>query len=185
MEYIKEDLETMLRNHLKNESKKTELQLKHEEYRVKLNHAGTVYEDTDEEVIESMQLAGQAYDSVHSNTNKVSDTTGNTAMNYKKEIRHINKFDREYLKNKIEECEREEAYLDKQIVRVKNLLSILSEKQKFVIDEFYILHGNVEWKKVQDRYSDEFPKELTIKQLQNIRDVAIKDMLEVLNYKVR
>ena len=37
------------------------------------------------------------------------------------------------------------------------------------------------WKKVEQLYKESFPKELTIKQLQNIRDVAIKDMLEVLN----
>lgn len=32
MKYIKEDIEKMLREHLKNEAKKTEIQLKREEY---------------------------------------------------------------------------------------------------------------------------------------------------------
>ena len=39
----------------------------------RLEYAGTVYEETENEIIENMQLAGQAYDSIHSNTNKISD----------------------------------------------------------------------------------------------------------------
>ena len=62
--YIKEDVEKMLREHLKNEAKKTEIQLKREEYEERLEYAGTVYEDTESEIIENMQLAGQAYDNV-------------------------------------------------------------------------------------------------------------------------
>lgn len=38
-----------------------------------------------------------------------------------------------------------------------------------------------DWKKVAKEYENTFPKDLSIKQLQNIRDVAIEDMLEVLN----
>ena len=71
MKYIKEEVETMLKNHPKDEAKLTEIQLKLEEYNQRLEYAGTVYEDSENEIIESMQLAGQAYDSIHSNTNKV------------------------------------------------------------------------------------------------------------------
>ena len=67
------------------------------------------------------------------------------------------------------------------IVRVKNLLTILSEKQRFVINEFYINNEKGDWKKVSKEYENLFPIGLTIKQLQNIRDVALKDMLEILN----
>lgn len=181
MKYIKEDVEKMLRGYLKNEAKLTEIQLKKEEYQEELYYAGTVYEDTDKEIIENMQLAGQGYDNIHSNTNKVSDKVLNTAMNYKNEQRYINKKDRDHLQSKIIECEAEENILNKMIVRVKNLLSILSEKQRFVIKEFYINSEKGDWKKVAKEYEKTFPKDLTIKQLQNIRDVAIKDMLEVLN----
>lgn len=181
MKKIKEDLEKMLREHLKNEAKLTEIQLKKEEYQEQLNYAGTVYEDTETEVIENMQLKGQAYDEIHSNTNKISDTTANTAMNYKKEIVHINKEDRTTLENKIEQCEAEEKIYNKKIVRVKNLLTILSEKQRFIIKEFYINSEKGDWKKVEKAYKNNFEQELSIKQMQNIRDVAIKDMLEVLN----
>ena len=181
MMYIKEDLETMLRNHKKNEAKLTEIQLKKEEYQERLVYAGTVYEDTENEVIENMQLAGQAYDSIHSNTNKISDKTANTAMRYHQEERHINAEDRDYLQRRIIECEAEEKVLNKIIVRVKNLLTILSEKQRFIINEFYINSEKGDWRKVEAEYRNNFTKELTMKQLQNIRNVALKDMLEVLN----
>ena len=92
MKYIKEDIEKMLRNQLKNEAKKTEIELKLEEYQERLEYAGTVYEDTKEEVIEAMQLSSSQITNIpKSTTNKTSDTTANTAMNYKKELNHINK----------------------------------------------------------------------------------------------
>ena len=179
--YIKEDVEKMLRNHKKNEAKLTEIQLKKEEYQEQLCYAGTVYEDTENEVIENMQVAGQAYDSIRSNTNSISDKVLDTAINYQKELNYINKFDREYLNSKIIECEAEENILNKKIVRVKNLLTILSEKQRFVINEFYINSEKGDWKRVAKEYENQFPRYLSVKQLQNIRDVALKDMLEVLN----
>ena len=128
-----------------------------------------------------MQLAGQGYDNIHINTNKISDKVSSTAMNYQKERYYINKRDRTYLESKILECEAEENVLNKMIVRVKNLLTILSEKQRFVINEFYINNEKGDWKKVSKEYENLFPIGLTIKQLQNIRDVALKDMLEILN----
>lgn len=182
MKYIKEDLENMLRNHPKDEAKKTETELKIEEYQERLKYAGTVYEDTKEEVIKAMQLSvSQITDAPKSNTNKTSDTTASTAMNYKNELKHINKEDREYLEKKITELKEEKKKLDKDVVRVKNLLTILNEKQEFIIKEFYINNKKSDWKKVSIEFEKEFSKDLTIKQLQNIRDVALKDMLEVLN----
>ena len=102
MRYIKEDIEKMLREHNKNQAKLIEVQIKKEGYEKRLEYAGTVDQETSEEIIESMQLSGQAYDVIHSNTNKITDTTANTAMNYHKEINHINKEDRSFLKRKIE-----------------------------------------------------------------------------------
>lgn len=116
--YIREQLEGMLKNYKEDEAKLTELQLKTEEYEERLAYAGTVYEDTEEDIIENMQLAGQPYDSIHSNTNKISDKTANTVMNYKKEERHINKEDRAFLERKIREFEAE-----KQKTKQKNCKS--------------------------------------------------------------
>lgn len=179
MKYIKEDIEKMLREHLKNEAKKTEIQLKREEYEERLQYAGTVYKDTEAEIIENMQLAGQAYDSIHSNTNKVSDTTANTAMNYRKEEIHINKENRVFLKRKILECEAEEKRLDKQIVRVKNLLNQLSKDEEFVVTTYYM--KKAKWDYVEREYFSNFEIHKSIKQLQTYRDNAFNNMLEVIN----
>lgn len=56
MEYIKEDVENMLKEHLRNQAKLTEIEIKKEHYLTSLEYAGTVYEDEEKETIESMQL---------------------------------------------------------------------------------------------------------------------------------
>jgi hypothetical protein len=91
MKYIKEDLEVMLRSHLKNEAKLTEIKLKQEEYEERLQYAGTVYQDSKEDVIEGMQLSGQVISDIpRGNTNKVSDTTYNTVAGYNRELFMLN-----------------------------------------------------------------------------------------------
>lgn len=179
MKYIKEDVEKMLREHPRNEAKLTEIQLKKEEYQEEMDYAGTVYEDTDKEIIENMQLTGQGYDIIHSNTNKISDKVSNTVMNYQKERIHINKKDRQYLERKIQECEDEEKRLDKKIVRVKNLLNQLTREQKFIIISYYLEKSK--WDYVSNQYFIEYQKPKSINQLLNIRDTAIKSMLDILN----
>lgn len=179
MQYIKEDVERMLKDHLKNQAKLTEIQLKKEEYEKRLEYAGTVYEETENEIIENMQLAGQAYDSIHSNTNKVSDKVLNTAMNYHKEERHINKEDRQFLQTKLEELNKLKDELEKKIVRVENMINQLSAEEKFVIKIYYMEKSK--WDYVSQQYCIEFQKPKSINQLLNIRDTAIKSMLDVLN----
>lgn len=179
MQYIKEDVETMLKEHLKNQAKLTEIQLKKEEYEKRLEYAGTVYEETENEIIENMQLAGQAYDSIHSNTNKISDKVLNTVMNYHKEERHINKEDRQFLQTKLEELNKLKDELDKKIVRVENMINQLSTEEKFVIKIYYMEKSK--WDYVSQQYCMEFQKPKSINQLLNIRDTAIKSMLDVLN----
>ena len=179
MQYIKEDVETMLKEHLKNQAKLTEIQLKKEEYEKRLEYAGTVYEETENEIIENMQLAGRAYDSIHSNTNKVSDKVLNTAMNYNREERHINKEDRQFLQTKLEELNKLKEELDKKIVRVENMINQLSTEEKFVIKIYYMEKSK--WDYVSQQYCMEFQKPKSINQLLNIRDTAIKSMLDVLN----
>ena len=180
MEYIKEDLETMLRSHLKNEAKLTEIKLKQEEYEERLQYAGTVYQDSKEDVIEGMQLSGQAISDIpRSNTNKVSDTTYNTVAGYSKELNHINKEDRTYLENKIEQCKKEVDKLNKLIVRVNNMLQQLSNEEEFIIKSYYMRRAK--WDYVANEYYEEFQKPKSINQLLNIRDNAMESMLEILN----
>lgn len=179
MEYIKEELEKMLREHPKNQAKLTEVELKKEGYEKSLEYAGTVHEETDNEVIESMQLSGQAYDSIHSNTNKISDTTANTAMSYHKEMYHINKEDRAFLERKIQELSEIKDELDKKIVRVTNLMEQLSVEEEFVIKAYYMKKSK--WDYIEKEYFNEFEKHKSIKQLQTYRDIALENMLEIIN----
>lgn len=180
MKYIKEELETMLRNHRKNEAKLTELEIKQEEYEERLLYAGTVYQDSKEDVIEAMQLSGQVIsDMPRGNTNKVSDSIYNTVVGYNREINYINKEDREFLENKIDLCKKEKAKLDKAIVRVNNLLNQLSSEEEFIIESYYMKKSK--WDYVANEYFEEFQKPKSINQLLNIRDNAIESMLDILN----
>lgn len=180
MKYIKEEAEMMLREHPKNEAKKTEIQLKREEYEKRLEYAGTVYQETDDKIIESMQLAGQGFDSIHSNTNKISDKTVSTAMNYKREAEHINKEDRVFLERKIKEFKQIEEELDKKIVRIKNILESLSKDESFVLKIYYMEKSK--WDYVEKEYFNNFEVHKSIKQLQTYRDNALEEMLDIINF---
>lgn len=181
MKYIKEDIEKMLIQHKENEGKILEIELKIEEYQQRLDYAGTVYEDTENEVIENMQLAGQPYDSIHSNTNKISDKVANTAISYKKEQYYINKEDRAFLENEIDRLNSEKEIINKKIVRVKNWLDKINEKEAFVLREFYINNKGKNWNKVVDEYNREYKKDLTDRQLRTTRDKGIQNVLKIVN----
>lgn len=179
MSYIKEELESMLIEHPKNEAKLTEIDLKLDDYNTRLDYAGTVYQDTAEEVIENMQLSSNNYDELHSNTNKISDKTANTAMNYHKEEYHINREDRIFLQAKIKEFEKIKSELDKKIVRVENMLKQLSEDEEFVVRKYYMKKSK--WNYVEKAYFDNFETHKSIKQLQAYRDKALDSMLDIIN----
>lgn len=179
MKYIKEELENILITHKEHEAQLVELQLKIEEYQERLDYAGTVCEEDGEEIIESMQLSGQAYDSICSNTNKITDKVSSTAMKYKVEQHYINKEDREFLIRKIQELKKEERNLDKKVVRVKNLLNRITKEERFVIDLFYLEKSK--WDYIEKEYFNEFERHKSIKQLQTYRDNAIEKMLNIIN----
>lgn len=179
MEYIKENVETMLKQFKENESKLTEIELKIEEKQTRLKYAGTVYQDNENEIIENMQLAGQAYDSIHSNTNKISDKVSSTAINYNKEVIYINKENREFLIRKLEELNKQKEELNKIVVRVKNMMNPLTQEEKFVIETYYM--NKAKWDYVEKAYFKEFEKYKCVKQLQTYRDNAIKSMLKIIN----
>lgn len=181
MEYIKEDIEAMLINHKENEGKLFEIELKTDEYQKRLDYAGTVYEDTEKEVIENMQLAGQAYDSIHSNTNKISDKVSSTAINYKKEQTYINKEDRDFLETEIDRLNIEKDNLNKKIARVKNWLDKVNDREAFVLEEFYINNKGKNWGKVVKEYSRKYGKDLTDRQLRTTKEKAIQNVLKIVN----
>lgn len=181
MEYIKEDIEAMLIKHKENEGKLFEIELKIDEYKKRLEYAGTVYEDSEKEIIENMQLAGQAYDNIHSNTNKISDKVSSTAINYKKEQTHINKEDRDFLETELDRLDIERKELNKKIARVKNWLDKINREEATILEEFYINNKAKNWDKVVDVYNKKEYKELTKRQIQTKRDVAIEKILEMVN----
>lgn len=179
MKYIKEDLEVLLKNHKKDEAKITELQAKIESYEERLNYAGYVYESTENETIEGMQLGSNYSEIPSGKTNKITNITEQTAINYHKELVHINQEDREYLEKQIIKLEDIKKELNKKVARTKNLLNQLSDEEEFVIRTYYM--NKSKWDFVYDNYFQEYKKQKSIKQLQNIRDTAIESMLEVLN----
>lgn len=179
MQYAKENLEKMLKEHRKNEARLTELELRQEEYEERLEYAGTVYEDTSEEVIENMQLAAQSYDKIPSYTNRITDKTFETATRYGEEQIYVNKENRKFLERKIEECKNEKKRLNKIIVRIKNLLNQLTKEQRFVITSYYLEKSK--WDYISDQYFIEYQKPKSINQLLNIRNTAIESMLDILN----
>lgn len=177
--YIKEELEGMLKNYKEDEAKLTEIQLKIEEYTERLDYAGTVYQDSENEIIENMQLAGQGYDNIHSNTNKITDKVSSTALNYRENKTHINIEDRAFLSRKLNEFEAEKEKLNKNVVRVKNMLNRITKEEKFVITEFYFERSK--WDYIEKTYFEEFEKHKSIKQLQTYRDNALVQMLNIIN----
>lgn len=122
---------------------------------------------------------GQDFSKVPSNTNKISDNVLNTALNYKKEQYHINREDRESLINKINNLETIKDELNKKIVRVDNLINQLSVEEKYIIKTYYFEKSK--WDYVSQQYCIEFQKPKSINQLINIRNEAIKSMLDILN----
>ncbi len=180
MQYIKEDIEKILIEHKEKEGQLLEINLKIEEYQERLDYAGTVHCDTDEEVIQSMQLGGQAYDSIHNNTNKISDTTANTAMKYNDEKMYINEEDRVHLQFEIIRLNEQKEELNKKIVRVKNWLDKIEEKQKCIIEEYYINNKGKNWERAVNEYNKQ-QKELTERQLRVIRNKGIESILKIVN----
>lgn len=181
MKYIEEDIELMLINHRENEGKLFEIELKIDEYKKQLEYAGIVYEDSEKEVIENMQLAGKGYDEMRSNTNKISDKVSSTVINYKKEQTYINKVDRDFLETEIHRLEMEKEELNKKIARVKNWLDKIKEKEAFILEEFYINNKGNNWGKVVDEYSKKYNKSLTDRQLRTTKRKAIQNVLKIVN----
>ena len=181
MEYIKEDVEKKLKDHKENEGRLFEVDLKIDEIKERLEYAGTVNEETKEEAIEGMQLSGYGYDNIPAKTNKTTDKTYNTAINYKKEERHINREDRDFLERKLEELKQEKKELDKKIARVNNWLDKVEEREAFVLEELYIKNKGKNWKKVIEEYKNQYGKELSDRQLRTTRDKAIQTILKIVN----
>lgn len=125
--------------------------------------------------------SGQTYDSIHSNTNKITDKVSSTAINYKKEQTHINKEDRDSLETEIDRLNIQKSELNKKIARVKNWLDKLNERESFILEEFYINNKGKNWGKVVKEYSKKYEKDLTDRQLRTTKEKAIQNVLKIVN----
>lgn len=182
MKYIKEDVEKMLIEHKETQGKLFEIELKIDEYEERLNYAGLVNKESKDETIEGMQLAGHGYDSIPAKTNKTTDKTYNTVVNYKREQEHnINKEDRVFLENQLAKLKKEKKELDKKIARVNNWLDKIGEREAFILRELYINNKGKNWKRVVEEYNEQHSKILTDRQLRTIRNKAIKNVLKIIN----
>lgn len=183
MKYIKEDIEKLLIEHKSNEGKLFEIDIKLDDYKEKLEYAGTVYQDTEDNIIKSMQLAGQGYDIIHSNTNKISDKVSSVANDYNTELNHINKEDIDHINYEIQKLENEKKIIDKKVVRVKNWLDKLEYEKQCIIKEYYINNKGKNWNKAVKEYAKyEGIKELQERRLRIKRDEAIEDILKIVNF---
>lgn len=179
MKYIKEDVESMLRMQKKNEAKILELDIKIEECKNELYYAGSIYEESDKEVIEGKQLSNNILEIPTGKTNRISNKTENIALSYQKDKVFINNKNRADLKNKLVIFEEQKERLDKKVVRVKNMLNQLPIEEKFVIETYYMEKSK--WDYVEKKYFEEFELHKTIKQLQRYRENALDSMLDVIN----
>lgn len=101
-------------------------------------------------------------------------------MNYNKEQYHINKEDRDYLENEIARLQNEKDRIDRNVARVKNWLDKLNDKESFILTEFYIKNKGKNWNKAVKEYNKK-QNELSERQLRNIRDEGIENILKIVN----
>ena len=126
-----------------------------------------------------MQLSSKVSEVPSGKTNKTSNVTENTAINYQKEKTHVNREDRVFLEYKLKEFTKEKDKLNKQVVRVKNMINQLSSEERFIIETYYF--DRSKWDYVSQQYCSEFQKPKTVNQLINIRNIALESMLDIIN----
>lgn len=66
-----------------------------------------------------------------------------------------------------------------EVLKVNRMLRALNNEQRLIIESYYM--HEVKWNHVAETYKKVYNEERTINQLKNIRDKAIKIMLDVLN----
>ena len=178
--YEKCDVEEMLKNYLLNKSQLQELENKIERNNVLLNYHRKMYKENEEETIEEMALkAPTISDTPRGNTNKINRPTENIALSYKSKLVYINKADKIRLMNENEINEKKAEPLRDLVGKVERMLNALNNEQKLVIKSYYM--NEPKWNYVVNTYFKVYKETRTINQLKNIRDVALKIMLQVIN----
>lgn len=178
--YEKHDIEEMLKNHLKRLAQLKELKSKIEKNEIQLKYDGKKMEMSVDEKIESMALKSTDYSKISTGkTNKKSTPTENIALNYRDDLTYIHKVDKIKLINEIKDYKRKAEPLEDFTGKVERMLGALNKEQKLVIESYYMYEPK--WNYVSRTYIDVYNEPRTINQLKNIRDIALKIMLEVIN----
>lgn len=178
--YEKSDIEDMLKKYLKSKSQLEELESKIAKNKVLLKYNGKKFQESEAETIEGMALKSPAIsDMPKSKTNKKSNPTENIALTYKEKLTYINKADKIKLMNEnVKNNEKAEPLRDL-VGKVNRMIKALNNEQKLIIESYYMYEPK--WDYVSRTYLDVYNEPRTIGQLKNIRDIALKIMLDVIN----
>ena len=112
-------------------------------------------------------------------TNKIVKQTENIALTYKGNLKYTNKSDTIHLKAEIEEYRKKAIPLKDLVNSVEIMLESLNNEQKLIIKSYYMYERK--WNNVYLTYIEKYKIPKTINQLKNIRDMALKNMLDVIN----
>ena len=180
----KDELENNLQNHKKNKAKLKQILFDIEKIEVKLEQGYSEYQETKEEAISGEQLKSMDMSAVRSKTNTIGRPTENVAMEFldsKDVIVYKNSFnDKVELNRKLERLKNQEEYLNLLIKVVDNALDSLTHDKKDILVWYYM--DQPKWNYVQIEYINRYQEPRSIKQLQNVRDAAIMEMLSIINF---
>lgn len=178
--YEKSEIESMLREYLKSKSQLEELESKIAKNNVLLKFNGTKMQESKEAAIEGMILNSPVIsDMPRGKTNKINNPTENIALNYKEKLTYTNKVDKIKLMNENYEYNQKAEPLRDFVEKVDRMLKALNNEQRLVVKTYYM--NEPKWNYVTSTYFEVYKESRTINQLKNIRDTAIKIMLDVIN----
>lgn len=174
-----EDLEELLKNHLLNVAKLNEVTSKIKDLEdIKKLHNKT-YKSSYNDVISSMQLNSALGGGIGGKTNKVSSKTEKVALTYKSNAKYTNKIDKIALERDLNRYRALEIEFTAKVKKVNNLLSVLNNKERFVIEQFY-MYCNKSWEYVSEMFAGKYKSAIGERQLRRYKDTGMNKMLEVL-----
>lgn len=178
--YEKRDIEEMLKLYLKSKAQLKTIEDKIEKNEIQIKFNGTELKENENEVISTMALGrSNSYEIPSGKTNKIMKTTENIALSYRDNEKYTNKSDSFHLKVENEEYRKKAIPLKELVNSVDIMLDSLNNEQKLIIKSYYMYEQK--WNYVYLIYIEKYKIPKTINQLKNIRDDALKNMLEVIN----
>lgn len=180
----KEELEINLQNHKKNKSILNQISFEIEKVEVKIKELHSEYQETKKEAIEGDSLKSMNFSAVRSKTNIISRPTENVAEKYflagDTLVYKNNSNNKIELNGKLDRLKNKEKDLKLMIDVLENALDSLTKDKKDILVWYYM--EQPKWNYVQIEYINRYQEPRSIKQLQNVRDAAIIEMLNVINF---